>query len=258
MADCSIPLGSRKAWEIWFEDQTRMNGIRDYGIGDSQKKIHWRATARRGSLMVKEYEPTVTPIIQLFLNMDENDYRYDACLGSDSETAIEFTASLAYELSLHKSQTGLSVNGIDSLTELTRKTNGELSVEGALGGSNLLPVKQNSLMCILEMLARAKSGINRPYCDMILNESGALPSGATSVFITPRPSGELQKIASDLKIKGSRIIIFFIGKPRPEHLEENTWAGKDMFFVEKTGSGDAFGLHRVSELKLKKTENQYA
>jgi hypothetical protein len=32
-------------------------GIREYRVGDSLRRIHWRSTARRGQLVVREYEP---------------------------------------------------------------------------------------------------------------------------------------------------------------------------------------------------------
>ena len=34
------------------------HALRDYVAGDDRRYIHWRTTARRGSLMVKQFEDT--------------------------------------------------------------------------------------------------------------------------------------------------------------------------------------------------------
>ena len=36
---------------------TELFGVREYRAGDSLRRIHWRSTARRGELIVREYEP---------------------------------------------------------------------------------------------------------------------------------------------------------------------------------------------------------
>lgn len=36
---------------------TELFGIREYRVGDSLRRIHWRSSARRGELVVREYEP---------------------------------------------------------------------------------------------------------------------------------------------------------------------------------------------------------
>ena len=47
---------------------TNAAGLRDYAPGDSFNRIHWRSTARRNSLMVKEFE--IDPLLDIWLFMD--------------------------------------------------------------------------------------------------------------------------------------------------------------------------------------------
>ncbi len=51
------PIGEvRMAYRL-YEDPTRIAGVRLYEPGDSLNRVHWRATARTGTLHSKVYEP---------------------------------------------------------------------------------------------------------------------------------------------------------------------------------------------------------
>ena len=56
-----------------FPDPILINGIRGYQIGDSRKDIHWRASARTGTLQVKTHDYTVFPRLLLVFNIDPED-----------------------------------------------------------------------------------------------------------------------------------------------------------------------------------------
>ena len=45
-----------------------IHGLRDYRLGDSQRLIHWRTSARRGQLLVREFEDNVS--LELILVVD--------------------------------------------------------------------------------------------------------------------------------------------------------------------------------------------
>ena len=47
---------------------TNAAGVRDYAPGDSFNRIHWRSTARKDRLMVKEFE--IDPLVDIWLIMD--------------------------------------------------------------------------------------------------------------------------------------------------------------------------------------------
>ncbi len=50
------PIGEVRMTYRLFEDPTRIAGVRPYESGDPLNRVHWRATARTGSLHSKVYE----------------------------------------------------------------------------------------------------------------------------------------------------------------------------------------------------------
>jgi uncharacterized protein (DUF58 family) len=45
-------------------------GVREYRAGDSLRRIHWRTSARRGQLVVREFEPPGQRVLALLLDAD--------------------------------------------------------------------------------------------------------------------------------------------------------------------------------------------
>ena len=56
-----------------FPDPILINGIRGYQLGDSRKDIHWKASARSGTLQVKTHDYTVFPRLLLVFNIEPED-----------------------------------------------------------------------------------------------------------------------------------------------------------------------------------------
>jgi uncharacterized protein (DUF58 family) len=61
-------------------------GVRDYRIGDPQRLIHWRSTARHGRLMVKEFQEEITTLITIFLDLGRL-----GLTGVGDQTSIEYS-----------------------------------------------------------------------------------------------------------------------------------------------------------------------
>lgn len=49
---------------------TEIFGVREYRPGDALRRIHWRSTARRGELVVREFEPPGVQNLGIFLDPD--------------------------------------------------------------------------------------------------------------------------------------------------------------------------------------------
>ncbi len=63
------PFGERPAPRRLLEDPLRVAGIRPYQPGDEQRRIHWKATARLGSLQSKILETSTRHTVLIFLDI---------------------------------------------------------------------------------------------------------------------------------------------------------------------------------------------
>jgi uncharacterized protein (DUF58 family) len=66
-----------------------LHSVRDYAHGDSLRKVHWRSTARRGALMVKELEDAPRDEVAVLLDGDES-----AVSGESFEVAVRAAGSI--------------------------------------------------------------------------------------------------------------------------------------------------------------------
>src|SRR5690606_37948708 len=63
------PFGEIKVHHSLFTDPIRTRGIRDYSPHDRFRDVHWKATARRGHLQTKVYDPSTGMTMAVFLNV---------------------------------------------------------------------------------------------------------------------------------------------------------------------------------------------
>jgi uncharacterized protein (DUF58 family) len=99
LASPSSHLPARRRPRIHPAAQAEFHGLRSYRTGDSPRLIHWRTSARRGELMVREFEDE--PSDNLLLVVDptlpaESDYA-GVPLREQFEEAISLAATLCWE-----------------------------------------------------------------------------------------------------------------------------------------------------------------
>lgn len=83
----SIPLPAREGLEI--------TGVREFRDGDSLRHIHWRSTARRGTLVVREFERAGHHPLALLL--DTSSWAYASAGGGEAfEDLVRAAASIAF------------------------------------------------------------------------------------------------------------------------------------------------------------------
>jgi uncharacterized protein (DUF58 family) len=70
-------------------------GVRDYRPGDDLRHVHWAASARRGGLVVKEYEVDLSPYVTVFVDLER---RHRAGTGRKStlEYVVRSAASVVW------------------------------------------------------------------------------------------------------------------------------------------------------------------
>lgn len=86
------PLLSEGAWSRThgLEDPISLRGVRDYVPGDPPGRVHWRLTARTGSLTVREPERTAASSVTVYLDLSAGGSVY-------LESAVRLAASLVQE-----------------------------------------------------------------------------------------------------------------------------------------------------------------
>lgn len=96
-----------------FPDPILINGIRGYQRGDSRKDIHWKASARSGSLQVKSHDYTVFPRLLLVFNIDPEDNfwgQLSAQQMEEMEYGIRVVATLCNWAIVNNMEVGLYSN----------------------------------------------------------------------------------------------------------------------------------------------------
>ena len=93
---------------------------REYRRGDALRRVHWRASARHGELMVRQEEPRNRPEARIILDTRIDGYS-DLVEGSDDprslhpeSAAFEWVVSLVASVGLHLDNGGYAVTVIES------------------------------------------------------------------------------------------------------------------------------------------------
>ena len=136
---------------------------RGYIPGDSMRRIHWRATAHRGQLMVRQEEEESSPDAVVVL--DRSSRHWDAP-GVHADPSFETAVSLCASAAIHLASEGYSVDVIDGAGTLL----------GALRGHE---DDRDGLLVALAMVT--PRGESRDLASLI----GGTPPGPL-VFITGR------------------------------------------------------------------------
>jgi len=212
----AYPLGEALSEKRWFEDPSRTIGVRDYSPGDSLRRIHWKASARRQQLQVKVFESTTTLKVALFLVADSFQ-RQETILEDELETGISMAASLASYCIEKKNQVGLWTNSRLADSGLPARIPAGSGVE--------------CLVQILEALAKATPASHQTFSQFFQSESEQLPAGATLVFIFSRVSPELITTLVEARNSGYKILALQTG----EATDSEIWPEIPRYLIDPSG-----------------------
>ena len=102
-----------RAWPSGFE----FYGMRDYIAGDDPRRVVWRASARLGRLVVREFEQGITDRIVVLLDTDDSWHRPGE-VSDTFEAAVRCAASLAARHLQDGFSVGVEANGHALATDL--------------------------------------------------------------------------------------------------------------------------------------------
>lgn len=227
------PFGDIRSPRPIFEDPSRIVGVRAASPDDPLRRIHWKASARTGSLVSKVYESTTTPSIALFVNVDTlGEYaEYRGYVLDLLEMTLMVAASAATWAIGERFACGLYANGLSPGTRSWVKQ----------------PPAQGSpqLAAILELLARVYSSPAVHFADLLQIESAGLPYGATVVAITGVMDPEIASSLRVLRDRGFGTALVLVGSraaawqgqvPRPTyHVGDERWKRVESLSLDPLG-----------------------
>lgn len=158
-------LGLHEATRRRSDESTTVLGVRDYVPGDRLSRIHWRATARRGTLLAKEFEMYVSSELVFVPDLSQETYR--GLDGNVFELVMTTTASLlkfAYE---RRRKFGMLLVGRSARTF-------------AAGTDEAL------FMRCMEELAMASPDAPRGFPEILKRAAQEVPMGSMLVVVSPQ------------------------------------------------------------------------
>lgn len=199
-----LAIGDIRAPTFVLPDPVRPIGVRDYRPGDSPRQIHWKASARRGSIQVKVLERTVRRDLAIYLDVGGFDHSWLVYREALFERAVTAAASLANATIERGGSVALACGGSDPI---------------ALPGNTGL----DQLRGILEALAVVQPTEGRPIENMIAATLWRQPAGTTIVVLTPNPEEPLLAELAPVRRRGDPVAIVYCGLRQAEPPEGIAW-----------------------------------
>jgi uncharacterized protein (DUF58 family) len=204
------PLGALRHTQPIYEDPTRIKSKRDYQVGDSLRRMDWKASASIGRLQVKQFEPSIALETCIFLNLHASEYQQRHRLDT-TELAIVIAASLANWISAQKESVGLITNGIDPLNEVDSQE--ELAEAGRKVCRAISPARgSGQLMRILDVLARAQVAETLTAAERLRQEYVKLSWGTTLILICGHMDEILFEELFQLRRAGLNVVLVLVGR----------------------------------------------
>ena len=198
------PFGDQRVQQRLFEDPSRTMGVRDYAPQDSFRHIHWKATARAGSLQTRVYEPTRSQRTVLCLNVATFEQYWRGVWPAMLEYEMELAASLASWGLEQGHSVGMIANGTLAHADQPFRIPPSRSPE--------------QLTRLLEALAAVSYFVSSSYDRFLLDESPRIPWGATLVLITPFVNNAIAASILRLRDSGRRVVLIALAKTEPPYI----------------------------------------
>lgn len=187
--------------------------VRDYRRGDDVRRVHWRSTARVGSLMVRREEQAWQPTTRLII-----DNRYGAHAGRGPGASFEWAVSAAASIGLALLRTGSSLEASSATGPLLGP-----DADRSVRGQQLLDALTDIRLVRDTRLHLARPGADRHQSEALIVLLGRLTEADLADLLDARPgSGTAHALVLDADTFGG-------GPPDPQQarlvevLREHGW-----------------------------------
>jgi uncharacterized protein (DUF58 family) len=209
------PIGDVRLTHRLYEDPTRIAGVRPYEAGDPLSRVHWKVTARTGTLHSKIHEPSTLAGATVLLDFHRAGYpaRGEPFRSELAVTAAVSLANAVYEMG---QQVGLVTNGRDAADRIKQEgwEHDPRTREAARAATmteeseRLEPVVVDTrrgveqLQRIREVLARVELSDGLTLAELIVEAAHRLPRDATVVAVLPDVPVETAVALGNLRRRG--------------------------------------------------------
>jgi uncharacterized protein (DUF58 family) len=191
-------LGERRARHSLTVDPALFAGVRPFQPGDSMRQVHWRATARLGSIVSRRLEPARGRNTVLVVDVQTLDGSYWLTWDEDVFEGIAVVAaSLARRLLADGASVGMSAANFAG----SQQKFAWLAPRASLA----------QLPRVGELLARIGPVPSGPLADLLAWLTRRLPAGTTIVLVTARPPGRHLAALRRMKSMGYGVELVLVG-----------------------------------------------
>ena len=183
-------------------------GVRDYEPGDPFNRIHWKSTARKDRLIVKEFE--LDPLADVWIMLDLwgsvhfGDRHIPELELRDPRAVISRGTPV---LTLPPSTEEYAVTAAASIAQFFLRRDRSLGFIGLGQRREVLQADrgERQLEKILETLAVLRGTGHLPFEEVLYRETTALPRGTTLVLISPSTDLRWAQVARHLQRSGLHV-----------------------------------------------------
>jgi uncharacterized protein (DUF58 family) len=166
-----------------------LHSVREYVQGESLRTVHWRSTARRGELMVKELEDTPRDEIAVLLDADAR-----AVAGESFDVQVRAAGSILEAYVRHGRRALLMVNGAERVAQHVRSS-------------------ESDWRRALELLAAVEPSGRVPLASLLAEEAGAAARALELTVVTARVDAKLVDCLVDRALSRRRVSLVYVDAP---------------------------------------------
>ncbi len=187
---------------------TNAASVRDYVVGDSINRIHWRSTARRGRLIVKEFE--LDPQVDIWLFVDFSQY---SLVEDPTLQRVGMIGSIIYgSPHIPRSTEEYAVVIAASIATYFAGQERSLGFSAYTPYLEVLPPErgQRQLTRILNILAVARSTTPMSLADMLRMQSHNFTRGTTLIIVTATLDPQWLTQVQRIRERGVKLVCIFV------------------------------------------------
>jgi uncharacterized protein (DUF58 family) len=166
-----------------------LHSVREYVQGESLRTVHWRSTARRGELMVKELEDTPRDEIAVLLDADAR-----AVAGESFDVQVRAAGSILEAYVRRGRRALLVVNGEERVAQHVRSS-------------------ESDWRRALELLAAVEPNGRVSVASLLAEEAGAAARALELTVVTARIDAKLVDCIVDRALSRRRVSLVYVDAP---------------------------------------------